>query len=760
MLSPGSILNNRYIIERMLDRSEFGDLYLARDQGAGRMVSVKVISREAPEIEYQFQNDTTALAAVNHPVVPVVLERFNQSGARFLICEHPPGDNLDLIRLSRPGRRIAPRAAVLALQPVVEALITTHGRTPPLLHRDIRPLNIYLSPQGTITLRNFGIASLGQRETIYYGVTTPGFSPHEQQFGDLDPRSDLYAVGATLYVLLTGELVPAAAERAERDVLVPPTQFGVAPDLSAVVTRLLSMQREQRFENALVLQRTLIGLAPAQTCPRCGGANREAARFCTACKAPLTPPTPGAALLAALTGPQLAGDNQTAPAAYTPPWSPQAAASEPTVDASQMPAPGQGPAFQLTDPYPSPSQRTMGGAGPQGQATEAAGAVRPWNTAPVTPPPPPPNPVPLPRDQATLPPGKKPDETGGTGETPPPATKRGLAPGLIAAIGAGALLLVVACLGVGFLALQLLNPDDEVNPALVQTTLMQTAAAADATAIAERTAETIAEASTATAEAATATAEAPTAAALAPTAPPADPATPAPPSPTPEPVGLEPAPGTRALADFQALERQYTLRHNTPGGETFDRGNRTKNIWLGGRDSFTDGDLFIELQYDTLRFTLPPQGETNRTVWFPDKTEVGQLGGEYLVQLDVAFEDPNPHSSVGIAFDIQDATDSAVVFEIYNDQHWQLETVRDGQVVPERSTGRIPDPGIGAGPAVTSLWVVRTPSEIQLWIAARHVASLPPSDFGGGFAGIAVTSLRSLEAPATIIVDNFRVRSR
>lgn len=90
MLTPGSLLKNRYRIERLLDRSEFGDLYLARDQGTDRMVTVKVITREAPNLDQQFENDTATLFMLSHPAVPAVIEFFSESSVRFLVCEHPP----------------------------------------------------------------------------------------------------------------------------------------------------------------------------------------------------------------------------------------------------------------------------------------------------------------------------------------------------------------------------------------------------------------------------------------------------------------------------------------------------------------------------------------------------------------------------------------------------------------------------------------------------------------------------------------------
>ena len=710
MLTPGSLLKNRYRIERLLDRSEFGDLYLARDQGTDRMVTVKVITREAPNLDQQFENDTATLFMLSHPAVPAVIEFFSESSVRFLVCEHPPGDNLEALRLGQAARRLAPRAAALVMLPVLEALVVAHGRTPPLLHRDIRPTNIYVSPEGLVTLRNFGIASLGQRETAHYGVTTPGFAPHEQQFGDSDARADLYAVGASLYVLLTGKLVPTATER---DQLAVPDGVGVAPDLSAVVMRLLAPQREQRYESAAVVLRALIGLAVPQACPRCGSANRETARFCTTCKTPLAPSVPGTALLAALK--------------EALPRSAPATVLLPNDAAAEQPAPN--PQMAQTEPGRgvAPSAPTVG-APPL--PTNQSGTARP---------------TPPQRTTATL----------GTPTPPPqpkPFTPRVRPSNKLITIMAGGVAVLLLICGVGsFLLLQ------RASPGHTQT-------ASGATTVTTQSTGTVAALSgsaNGTPASATAVALVPTAAptVAAPTAAPTTAAPTAAPT-LAAPTSLVPTPGTLGLADFQAIERQYTPRQRTAAGETFDRGNRTKSIWLSGKENAVFGNTRAELVYNYLRFTLAPSSDQISTVWFIDRTEVKQLGNDYIVQLDVVFNTPNLNSSVGIAFDMQDGANSGSVFEIFNDQHWRLHTFRDGAVIPERTTERIPDAGIGAGTAVTNLWLVRTPSEVQIWIAAKQVAVFPASPFSGGFAGLAVTSFPGLASPAQLIVDNFRVRAR
>jgi hypothetical protein len=227
-------------------------------------------------------------------------------------------------------------------------------------------------------------------------------------------------------------------------------------------------------------------------------------------------------------------------------------------------------------------------------------------------------------------------------------------------------------------------------------------------------------------------------AALEPTAPPAPTATP------PPPIGLEPAPGTLTIAEYEpavAPLRELLF-------ETFDRGERTKGIWSQGENE----NIAARLRDNFYALTL--KGE-NKALW---ETTDDQLGDSYNVELSIAFETTGVPAGVGIAYDVQEG-DNGVFFEVFNDQTWQLRTVQDGVVLPERSTGRIPFDGLIGGVATNVLWVVRGPQETQLWINSIHVATVPSGPFPGGRAGVAASSRQGLAGEATVIVDNFRIRA-
>jgi hypothetical protein len=217
------------------------------------------------------------------------------------------------------------------------------------------------------------------------------------------------------------------------------------------------------------------------------------------------------------------------------------------------------------------------------------------------------------------------------------------------------------------------------------------------------------------------------------------------PTPVPTPPGLQPAPGTLTLADYQTTVSGYSQRLF----ETFDRGERTKAIW----SQFENESVRAILRDNFYALTL--KGES-RNMW---ETWDRDLGNTYNVELAVAFETTGEPATVGLAFDVQPEGDNGVFFEVFNDKHWQLRTVQDGRLVRERSTDRIPLPELQDGVGTNVLWVVRGPEEVQLWINSVHVATVPAGPFEGGRAGVIASSREGLAGEATVIADNFRVRT-
>lgn len=352
--------------------------------------------------------------------------------------------------------------------------------------------------------------------------------------------------------------------------------------------------------------------------------------------------------------------------------------------------------------------------------------------------------VPTAQQAAAAPNPSRPPSASGPGGQPP---RRGFPWVLLLAAAAAGLLLLVACVGG---ALWFFTSSRQViapQPSPVEATVVvaPTATAEPAGAVSTATVEATPTDAVAASASATAMAEAvATSVTVRQTAIAAALATETPPTPEPT-VGLAPEPGQLTLADYQALVGTYSQRLF----ETFDRGERTKAIW----SQFDNEDVAARLRNNFYALTLKGPDKNMWEVWDRD------LGSEYNVELSVAFETTGVPTTVGIAFDVQPEGNNGVFFEVFNDKHWQLRTVRDGRLVPELTTGRIPLPELQDGVGTNVLWVVRRPDHVQLWINSVHVATVPSSPFDGGRAGVIASSRQGLSGPATVIADNFRVRT-
>jgi serine/threonine protein kinase len=244
--TPGTTLQDRYLIERLLDRSPFGDLYLARDQRTKQDVDVKAITHIEPDTDTLFAREAAAFAAVRHAALPTVVDMFATVDGRFLVFDHIPGLTLEDIRTRHAQGRLSADAAIRLIQPVLDALNRLHQHTPRLIHRDVRPPNIRVTPAGQVYLTNPGIAG------------RPG-----TPFAADDPRTDLYGIGATLYTLLTGNTPPAPNERLQRDPLPPVQRLrpDLSNDLAQVIHRLLSLDPAHQYASAADASRDLIQAA-------------------------------------------------------------------------------------------------------------------------------------------------------------------------------------------------------------------------------------------------------------------------------------------------------------------------------------------------------------------------------------------------------------------------------------------------------------------------------------------------------------------
>ncbi len=221
-LADGTRLQGgRYQVIGQLGQGGMGAVYLARDMELfGRLCVVKQMrpffasQSERRKAEEDFQREAEVLARLNHPGhprVPEVYGYFVEGVDQFLVMKYIEGESLER-RLERLKRPLSETEVTRCANEVANALVYLHSRKPePVIHRDIKPANIIVDPEDRIWLVDFGLAraavSSGARVMVAGGKTvaagTPGYTPLEQWHMQPSPKSDIYALGATMHHLLT-----------------------------------------------------------------------------------------------------------------------------------------------------------------------------------------------------------------------------------------------------------------------------------------------------------------------------------------------------------------------------------------------------------------------------------------------------------------------------------------------------------------------------------------------------------------------------
>jgi serine/threonine-protein kinase len=229
VLANGTILYDRYKIVELVGQGGMGAVYRAEDTRLrGRTCAIKEVipNQEDEEFEQtsaQFYREASTLARLDHPNLPKVSDYFTDGGREYLVMDFVPGHDLrELVNEARREGRFLSEAQVLGwIEQLSDALAYLHNLEPPVLHRDIKPSNIKLTPTGAIKLVDFGLVKLLLADdmrtvTVVQGRGTVQYTPLEQYGGDTgytDVRSDIYALGATLYHLLSGQAPVDAKQR-------------------------------------------------------------------------------------------------------------------------------------------------------------------------------------------------------------------------------------------------------------------------------------------------------------------------------------------------------------------------------------------------------------------------------------------------------------------------------------------------------------------------------------------------------------------
>ncbi len=268
-LPIGTVVHQRYRILAVVGQGGLGTVYQVSDVlfGKNNVYALKELIDQSDGARRQFENESQWLQSLDHNHIPKVREHFEWARRLYLVMDFVDGENLEQ-KLARAGGHGLPEPQVLTwIAPICDALTYMHERMPPILHRDVKPANIIVTPAGHPVLVDLGIAKehlpgANQTATFVRKAGTEGYAAPEQYTasGPTGPWSDVYGVGATLYQLLTGRVPPTAVERAALDRKLAHPR-GVNPAISqqtdAVVYRALELRPFDRYQTMSELKAAL-----------------------------------------------------------------------------------------------------------------------------------------------------------------------------------------------------------------------------------------------------------------------------------------------------------------------------------------------------------------------------------------------------------------------------------------------------------------------------------------------------------------------
>jgi serine/threonine protein kinase len=267
-LEPGTLLVDRYAISNRVGGGGMGSVYRARDKRlADRLCAVKEMielfadeNQRAKAVD-DFRREAAVLARLKHPSIPTIYDNFIEGGRYYLVMEWIGGGDLAEQMRAHGGIVDEPTVAKWAAQ-ICDVLYYIHSQNPPIIYRDLKPANLMLDDNtGRVMLVDFGIARIVQStEKGVTAIGTMGYAPPELFAGKVEPRSDLYSLGATMFHMLT------ASDPQDNPLLIfdfskNPRPRQINPEMSVEMERILiktvAHKPEDRHASALELKRVL-----------------------------------------------------------------------------------------------------------------------------------------------------------------------------------------------------------------------------------------------------------------------------------------------------------------------------------------------------------------------------------------------------------------------------------------------------------------------------------------------------------------------
>lgn len=260
----GRLLNGRYAVGKRIARGGMASVFMATDTRLDRVVAVKIMHAGLGDDEQftdRFVREAQVAAKLNHPNIVSVFDQGTDGDVTYLVMEYVPGETLrDLMRTEAP---MAPGRALALMDEVLVALSSAHRAK--MIHRDVKPENVLIAPDGTVKVADFGLARAVSAVTTATGGTLIGtvsyLAPEIVVNEGADPRADVYACGAILYEMMTGykphsgdSPIQIAYKHVHEDVPNPSEAIGgIPPYVDALVQRCTSRHRDLRSADAHVM---------------------------------------------------------------------------------------------------------------------------------------------------------------------------------------------------------------------------------------------------------------------------------------------------------------------------------------------------------------------------------------------------------------------------------------------------------------------------------------------------------------------------
>ncbi len=285
-LPPRTILSEKYIIGKVLGQGGFGITYLGWDLNLNMKLAIKeffpqgMVSRlpgqskvvsftgaEDKSFDFwleRFLGEARTLARFEqHPNIVSVRDFFKANNTAYMIMSYVEGMTLSQY-LTRSGGKLSYKKAIEVMMPVMDALREVHEVG--VMHRDVSPDNIFIDNKGRIVLIDFGAArqEISDKSKSLSIILKAGYAPEEQyrSRGKQGPWTDVYAVAATIYRLITDQVPPEAMDRLDEDLLTPPSQLGVVINIATeeILLKALAVKAEKRYQSIEAFQNDLLEL--------------------------------------------------------------------------------------------------------------------------------------------------------------------------------------------------------------------------------------------------------------------------------------------------------------------------------------------------------------------------------------------------------------------------------------------------------------------------------------------------------------------